>query len=452
MSITSLYSSKLGTTFDCQCGKKHSIPLKAVIIQENAAGQIPDLLAREGLGTRGLIVCDQDTWSLAGKDIWEILNSKGYSIKICKFNGTPLIKPDEKAVTRILVEYDPAVDFLLAVGSGTINDLVRFISHKTGKPYIIFATAPSMDGYASTVSPLLINGFKRTYTATHPTAIIADTGILCSAPEEMIMAGGGDILGKLTSLADWRLGVAVTGESLCETAMTKVNSSVQQVISYMTDIRNKKPEGIKALMDALIISGIAMMLMGNSRPASGSEHHIAHFLEMKYLMDGREPLFHGTKVGMAALYTVALYNEMAGFNPDNIDIEQLIREKPEYDEWCQKIRQIFGPIADEVIEEKGRKDWEPGVYQQRLHTIKQKWNSEIRPVLMSVLLLNTVKSYLNEAGADFSPAALNVDQELIHQALLYSKEIRTRYTILSLASDLGILPEYAKKLTCNPDK
>ena len=90
---------------------------------------------------------------------------------------------------------------------------------------------------------------------------------------------------------------------------------------------------------------------------------------------------------------------MAGFNPDNIDIEQLIREKPEYDEWCQKISR-FRPIADEVIEEKGRKDWEPGVYHSGCIQ-KTKWNSEIRPVLMSVLLLNTVKSYLNEAGADF---------------------------------------------------
>ena len=163
----------------------------------------------------------------------------------------------------------------------------------------------------------------------------------------MILAGVGDILGKLTSLADWQLGVAVTGESFCNTAMTMVKNSVQHVISRITEIRDRKPEGIKALMDALIISGIAMMLVGNSRPASGSEHHISHFLEMKYFIENRQPLLHGTKVGLATQYTVALYNEMASIDPDSINIEQLIRERPGYDEWCKEVRQAFGPIAEE---------------------------------------------------------------------------------------------------------
>ncbi|NLX70771.1 MAG: sn-glycerol-1-phosphate dehydrogenase [Clostridiales bacterium] len=446
MSVMFSYTSKLGTVFNCQCGRKHSIPLKSVVIQENAAAEIPVILAREGLGTKGLIVCDQNTWPLAGKEIQEILASKGYNIKVCILNDDSEVKPDESSITHILLEFDPSMDFLLAVGSGTINDLVRFISYKTGKPYIVFATAPSMDGYASTVSPLLIKGFKRTYTAIHPVAIIADTGMLCSAPERMILAGVGDILGKLTSLADWQLGVAVTGESFCNTAMTMVKNSVQHVISRITEIRDRKPEGIKALMDALIISGIAMMLVGNSRPASGSEHHISHFLEMKYFIENRQPLLHGTKVGLATQYTVALYNEMASIDPDSINIEQLIRERPGYDEWCKEVRQAFGPIAEEVIKEKGRKDWEPGVYQQRLYTIKQKWNEEIRPILLSVPPLKTVKEYLYKAGGDFSYAALNIEQALIRQALLHAKEIRTRYTILGLASDLGILPQCIEKI------
>ncbi|NLO82737.1 MAG: sn-glycerol-1-phosphate dehydrogenase [Clostridiales bacterium] len=452
MSIMSRYSSKLGTTFDCQCGRKHSIPLKTVIIQKNAAAQIPDLLARESLGKKGLMVCDQNTWPLAGNNIEGILVSKGYSIKVCTLHGDPFVNPDERTVVRILLEFDPSMDFLIAVGSGTINDLVRFISFKTGKPYIVFATAPSMDGYASTVSPLLINGFKRTYAATHPLAIIADTDVLCSAPEDMILAGVGDILGKLTSLADWQLGVAVTGESFCDTALAMVNSSVQHVISCLAEIRDKKPEGIKALAEALIISGIAMMLVGNSRPASGSEHHISHFLEMKYLMDGRQPLLHGTKVGMATLYTVGLYNEMASVNPDSIDAEQLIKERPGYDAWCREIRQVFGPIAQEVIYEKGTKDWETGTYEQRLHTIRQKWNKEIKPILASVPPLNTLKGYFDKVGGDFSPAALNIERELIRQALLYSKEVRTRYTIMSLASDLGVLQKYAEKLGLESDE
>lgn len=446
MSILSSYKDMFGSSFHCECGRQHTVPLKHVIIGQNAEEEIPPILDREKLGKRGLIVCDDNTWELAGRHIFEMLSVNGYNIKVCTLTQKPMVKPDESAITQILLEFEPSMDFLIAVGSGTINDLTRFISHRTGKPYIVFATAPSMDGYASTVSPLLINGFKRTYITVHPLAIIADINILCSAPAEMILAGFGDILGKVTSLADWQLGVIVEQESLCPVAKNMVQSALEEVISKASQIAHKKPEGIQALMEALILSGVAMMLVGNSRPASGSEHHISHYLEMKYFMEGRLPLLHGTKVGMAVLYTVALYNELASLDPKNIDIQQLVKTRISYEEWYQNIKEVFGPIAQEVIGSNDRQNWDSVVYGRRLHNIKEKWETHLKPLLSSVPRLDTVKEWLHKTGANFAPQALGIEQNLMEEALLYAKEIRPHYTILRLADELGVLEEKTKNI------
>lgn len=446
MSILS-YKNMLGSSFSCECETTHTIPLKYVIIKQKAEEEIPLILDDQNIGKRGLMVCDDNTWELAGRRISEVLLNRGYEIRACILNEKPMVIPHEKAITQILLEFDPSMDFLIAVGSGTINDLTRFISHRTGKPYMVFATAPSMDGYASTVSPLLINGFKRTYITVPPLAIIADIDILCSAPNDMILAGFGDILGKVTSLADWQLGVILMQERLCPVAKNMVQNALEKVTSEASQIAQRKPGSIQALMEALILSGVAMMLVGNSRPASGSEHHISHYIEMKYFMEGRQPLLHGTKVGLAALYTVALYNELASLDPQNINISQLVKMRISHQEWCQKISKVFGPIAHEVISANDKQNWNTAIYERKLHNIREKWETHLKPLLTSIPQLDTVKEWLHKAGANFTPQALGIEQNLVEEALLYAKEIRPHYTILRLADDLGVLEEKVKKIT-----
>lgn len=446
MSVLSSCKDMIGSSFLCQCGLTHTIPLRHVIIKQKAEEDVPLIVAELRMGKRGLMICDDNTWELAGNRIFEMLSDKGYDIGVCMLEQKPIVIPNENAITQILLKFDPSTDFLIAVGSGTINDITRFISHRTGKPYLVFATAPSMDGYASTVSPLLINGFKRTYPAVHPLAIIADTDMLCSAPDDMILAGFGDILGKVTSLADWQMSVIVMHERLCPVAKNMVQRALEEVLSKASQIAQRKPEGIQALMEALILSGIAMMLTGNSRPASGSEHHMSHYIEMKYFMQGRQPLLHGTKVGLAVLYTVALYNELVFLDPKNIDIPHLVITRTSYQEWCQRVNKVFGPIAHEVIGSNDSKNWNPAIYERRLYDIKEKWETHLKPLISSVPSLNTVKEWLHTAGANFTPRALGIEESLVEEALLYAKEIRPYYTILRLADDLGILEEKIKEI------
>ncbi|MCW1306176.1 MAG: iron-containing alcohol dehydrogenase, partial [Candidatus Parvarchaeota archaeon] len=140
-------------------------PIKRILIGEKVLKEVSYILKDLGVKKRITVVCDQNTYNAAGREIIEHLN--GFDVTLCEFDEQHLI-PDERALGEIILKMDPQSEFLCAVGSGTINDLTRFVSFKAQIPYGIVATAPSMDGYTSSVSPLIVNGFKRTYNAGYP--------------------------------------------------------------------------------------------------------------------------------------------------------------------------------------------------------------------------------------------------------------------------------------------
>ncbi|MHB0855954.1 MAG: sn-glycerol-1-phosphate dehydrogenase [Anaerolineae bacterium] len=442
MPAVSSYQDLLGATIDCACGRRHSVPIRAVCIESGALARTPEIAQQVGPGRTGLLVADRHTYAAAGRVVQERLEQAGYTLRLCLLEGEPTVRPDEATLMRVLVEYRPgATDFLLAVGSGSINDTVRFVSHKVGVPYMVVATAPSMDGYASTVSPLLVGGFKRTYPATYPSAILADTDVLCAAPDEMVSAGFGDLVGKAISLADWRLGAAIQGETVCPLAMELMEQAMARVLADAEGIRARRSDSIVALTEALVLSGIAMLLQGDSRPASGCEHHVAHYLEMRYLMLGREPLLHGLKVGLGTRCMARLYDRLRGVEVDSIDVARLVAVRPSRDAWMDGVRRAFGPLAEEVIAENGEDDWQTGAVEARLMRIRAAWQEAIQPALASVPSLNQIDAWSAQAGADFSPAGLRVEPALVREAVVHAKEIRTRYTALRLAADLGLLTE-----------
>src|SRR5690606_37660380 len=158
-----------------------------------------------------------------------------------------------------------------------------------------------MDGYASTVSPLIVEGSKMTYEAVYPKAIIADTNILKEAPLEMIHAGFGDILGKYTSLTDWKLSKIINNEYYCQTTVNLVEKAREKCVENAERIKNRDEKIIRQLTEALIVSGIAIGFIGYSRPASGAEHHLAHYWEIAALRNNQPHPLHGNSVGAATL-------------------------------------------------------------------------------------------------------------------------------------------------------
>ena len=215
--------------------------------------------------------------------------------------------PDEKAMQKTI---DGCVnaDYLLAVGSGTLNDMAKAATTINKIECGVLATAASMDGYCSKGSALMRGGRKVTDEVHTPSDILIDLDIVKTAPKEMTAAGFGDIVGKFTCLTDWQMTNAVKGEEINQKAFAMMEKARTDCMDAFEELVEYKPNAIAKLMDALIMAGLAMAECGNSRPASGSEHHLSHFLEMDFVARGERVPLHGVKVAIGTLISIELYN------------------------------------------------------------------------------------------------------------------------------------------------
>jgi glycerol-1-phosphate dehydrogenase [NAD(P)+] len=323
-------------------------------------GAVADWAVSQGYKTL-LAVTDPNTRRVAGDRVIADLWDAGLTVRECRFEqDEPL--PDEASAGALLAAYAPDIDLILGIGSGTINDLCTFVGAKVKRPSAIVGTAPSMDGYASLGSAMLLGGVKVTPPTQCPAAIFCDTDILKEAPPRMIAAGLGDMLGKYTALADWRLSRLMTGEpmpeeivSLIRTALDKCAEGAQKAVKAGRADALRDPKIIENITEGLILSGIAMSLYGDSRPASGTEHHLAHYWEMRYLRAGKPHVPHGIKVGLAAVTALALWKELPSVEPSGDaaphweDILRIAGSLPEPEALTEMLRGAGAPVRPSEI-------------------------------------------------------------------------------------------------------
>jgi len=291
----------------------HHIPTRHISVGSGALDAIPEALTATGGAKRLLAISDAATRGAAWEAIASRLRPLGVAVTEVVLppgpHGPPLA--DEANRQRVQEAIRPDTDAVLAVGSGTINDLAKIASRVCGKPYLVCATAPSMNGYPSTNASLLEAGLKVTRPAQGPTAILADLAILCAAPLPMIRAGLGDLLSQRTALVDWRLANLVQGTRYCAAVPDLVATPIQRAARMADALARREESAVGALIEALILSGFTMVMAGQSSPASGAEHLIAHYWEMEAAADGRAEPLHGAQVGVTCILTAELMHRLA---------------------------------------------------------------------------------------------------------------------------------------------
>jgi len=319
--------------------------------------------------------------------------------------------PDEKTAGEFLIHVNKEADVIIAVGSGTINDLSKFVSYKLGIPYLIVATAPSMDGFSAVGAPLIVDNLKTTYEVFPPKAIIADIDILKNAPSNMISAGLGDILGKYTCLCDWELSRIINGEYYCQYVVDLVRKSIIKCINSVKGIKNKDDVAITNLTEGLILTGIAMSFVGNSRPASGSEHHLSHFLEMMFLFRGKEAILHGTKVGITTIAIIKLYQMLKS---EKINFSTSVERVKAFNmkRWEEEIIRIYQKGAPAVLamEAKGRKN-SLQRHRERIQIIQKKWPDIIKTIDELIPDVSFIEEILKEVRAPINPIEVGIDAD-----------------------------------------
>lgn len=426
---------------NCSCGKNHKVRIEDVIIEENAIEKLNELLNKYGYKNL-FLVYDNNTYDICSEKINKVLSNKGFNINSMTYIRNSELTPDERALSELMVNFNPEQDeFIIAIGSGVINDICKYVSYKLNKEYMIIATAPSMDGYASNVSALTLNNSKVTYPANLPKAILADTNILKDAPTRMILAGFGDIVGKFSALKDWRLGHLVNGEYLCEEIYNLVNYSVNNVLSQAQNIKNRNMDGIKSLMDSLVLTGIGMAFIGNSRPASGSEHHLSHYIEIQSLLGDFQIPLHGEKVACGTVITQKLREKLVNENEE-------LEENKDYvfslENWKSDILSKYKAASSEILALSNiNNTLSESSRLKRINSIMKNKDAIIELLSSGPSSKEIIDIY---NSVDFDYRYTFITNEMLQDAILYAKEIRDRYTISHLLWDLRLLDNYSKEI------
>ncbi|MHC4751249.1 MAG: iron-containing alcohol dehydrogenase [Planctomycetota bacterium] len=425
----------LDTTFNCECGRSHNVPIRNLIYAEDALERLSQVLESFVDGRRVLLVSDQRTWVIVGEHAGQALEQAGWSVH-------HIVVPDTENGSPICddITYDwldsqlPPADIALAIGCGVINDLTKWLAFDHDLPYVVIATAATMNGFtAANVAPAL-KGVKTIISARPPLAVLAIPSVIVKAPFELTAAGLGDIIAKPVSTADWILNHIFYDEYFCRYCSEIINALEKYYFDRPEDIINRQPEAIEALFNALLYSGIAMTIVGTSAPASGGEHLLSHTLDMMSSIDDIAHDLHGRQVGIGTLFASAIY-------------ERIFRiERPTCHPFPSEIDSTFwGSLAENVRQQYEQKKPMLQTMSEKL-TDSKSWRAFLDACRNQVRSPGQIKNCLKAAGAAHTFSDIICSHRRLLAAVLHMHEIRKRPTIIDLAWVLGILPGAAEEI------
>lgn len=416
---------------NCSCGIKHECAIKDIRIESGLTARVGTILMENNFPKKLLLVADRNT----------LAASEGIREALAGFSVTEHIYDDLRVASmEVTHEIEQRLingcEAILAVGSGSIHDPCRLAAARHSVPLCLFATAPSMDGFASYSSPIVENHFKKTHPAKCPEVILADTKILASAPAALKSAGFGDIIGKYIALLDWKSPFVIhehSDDPYCEKVAGLTRMAADRCLKNASRVTLCDEEAAAELFETLLLSGIAMSFMKNSRPASGTEHMMAHFVECKELLEDQVPSYHGADVGLATLTIAKLYHHVA-------KIPSVVGRKEE-NNW-DEIEAAYGPLADGMKKMNLPTTITHGIERDRV----EKYWDDIRALIAELPPYEELKTAMEAAGCQTSWAEAGKSEELIRQSFLYHPYMRHRLTVrrilnmTNLADELETFP------------
>ena len=383
-----------------------------VVIGEGVIESVADVFERSFEDGAAVVVADENTWVVAGEAVHGKLEGSRRGVR------EPFIFPGQPPLHAAYENIEALTGALrghraipVAVGAGTINDTVKRASHECDRPYMNVATAASMDGYTSFGASITKDGFKRTMECPAPRALVADLDVLLRAPARMTSSGYADLLAKITAGADWILADALDIEPIEPKAWSLVQEPLRDATERPAELRAGDPRAMEALIEGLVMSGLAMQATSTSRPASGAEHQFSHLWEMEGLgespPEGEPPLSHGFKVGVGTVSIAALYERVMSRDLAGVDTRATVRAWPSWEDVERHIRGALGPagLDDAAVAEARAKYIDADELGRRLELLTKRW-SDLRDRLREQLLpADQVRAQLRDrrTGRHISP-------------------------------------------------
>lgn len=399
----------------CSCGRSHEMTTRAVVIERGCLKKFGYYMKEYGLVGKCAAVYDRNTYDARGL----VRPAADQEIILDPVN----LHANEMATAQVLHQLDPDVKFLIAVGSGTIHDTTRYCARRRGIPFVACPTAASVDGFCSTVSAMTWEGYKKTMPGVAPELVLADIDVISEAPLSLALSGVGDILGKYTALADWKIAHALNGEFFCPVIEGMTRDAVGTIYGCCEKIKERDEEAFTQLTYGLLLSGLAMQLMGNSRPASGSEHHISHLIEMEPpLLKVHSGASHGEKVGVGAAIVSGEYHRLAQIK----DIAPMVR--PYRFLPVEEMTALYGEALLPSVLEENKQDCMEGVTPQMLI---RAW-PEICSIIEEIPTGEELIELYAGIGAKKTLEDIEFPSQQLDSLLKYSPSVRNRLTLMRI--------------------
>lgn len=398
-----------------------------------------------------MVVGDARTMTVAGDVVERVLAEAGVEVlPSFVFPGDPELYADYDNCVRLREAIAGVDAVVVAVGAGTLNDLTKRACGELERPYLVVATAASMDGYTAFGSSIAVDGYKQTMTCPAPRVAVADVDVLAAAPAVMTASGYGDLLGKVPAGADWILADALKVEAIDPTVWDLVQAPLQQALSRPADLAAGNREAVGELAEGLLMSGLAMQAYHGSRPASGSEHLFSHLWEMEGHGVDVTPrrLSHGFKVAVGSVSIAALYEVMLADDLTSLDIDAAVAAWPAKDPMVERVlaHHTTPGLREAAVEQTMAKYTDAEGVRARLETLVDVWPTLRERLAEQLVPAGELQTMLRTAGAPAHPSDIGLGWEAFRVTYARAQLIRSRYTVLDLLAEANLLNPFVDRL------
>lgn len=422
---------------------------KALIIGNGVVCRTAEMFAQLFPGREAVIVADDNTWEVAGKDAQKSLDDAG----IESFDAYIFSREDFYAewkhveVLKVFLENIDAV--AIAVGSGVINDIVKYVSSLLGRRYMCVGTAASMDGFTAYGASITKDGNKQTFDCPAPLGFVMDSAIAAAAPKELAASGYADLIAKIPAGADWMLAEVVGSEKIDEFAWNLVQNGLKESLDDPAAVFAGDVEKTQALAEGLLMSGFAMQAIQSSRPASGTEHQFSHCWDMEDLCYDGKHVSHGFKVGIGTLISTAELEFILEKGLEDVDVEACVQAWKSWAEMEDEIREVMagkpGHIARGLAETKGKYVDKDGLRAQII-ALKEAWPVLSQRIREQIIPFEDVRESLRLVGAPYEPEMIGVSRERFRKTVSYIPYMRSRFTNIDVIYRLGWMDEFLERM------
>lgn len=405
---------------DSASGEPFHIPIRAIEIEDSLDGGEDAFIRRLHGGDKCLVVCDEITCEILGR---RVAGRVGCEMLVLE---APSTTPENADKLRRKTQ---SAEALIAVGSGTVNDLVKYATFLDGKSYSVFPTSP-MNAYSTGTASLTDNGIKKSFKAHSASGVFFDLQILADCPKRLINNALSDVVCRTTAQTDWLLSRLFWQTPYSDIPYALLAHDEDNLFSNANLLLERDLDTLAALVRTCVLNGLGSAIVGTTHPGSMGEHMISHYLDM-FAGDAHPGTLHGEQVGVATLSVLRLQNKL--LSGDEPPVIKPTRHKS--GEIAEKFgatlgREFSANLSAKSFDKKSAAKWN--------QKLAANWENIIAPVRATMLPVEEVERPMILAQAHITPKALGYADDFYDEAVKNARFIRDRFTILDIADDCGL--------------